>query len=95
MKHIGSDIMIDYVINYSLENHRAIDIIYMKGMEITKRRIKVIKIDGDIIKAIDLRKGQIRSFKKSFILSAMNTSSLMRKDMNTIIRKQETDNNIQ
>ena len=31
MKHIGSDIMIDYVINYSLENHRAIDIIYKKG----------------------------------------------------------------
>lgn len=84
--------MIDHVINYSLENHRAVDIIYMKGMEITKRRIKVIKIDNDIIKAIDLAKGQIRSFKKDFVLSAMYTSPLMQKDMNTIIRKQEINN---
>lgn len=87
--------MIDYVINYSLENHKAIDIIYMKGMEITKRRIKVIKIENGIIKAIDLKKGQIRSFKKDFILSAMNISPLIQKDINSRIHKQETDNNIQ
>lgn len=63
--------MIDNVISYSLENHKPIDIIYMKGMEITQRRIKVFKVDNNIVKAIDLKKGAIRNFKKDYILSAM------------------------
>lgn len=65
--------MIDHVINYSLDNRKPIDIIYMKGMEITRRRIRVFKIEKDLIKAIDMEKGVIRSFKRDFILSAMNT----------------------
>jgi len=62
--------MLDYVLSYSLGEHKPIDIIYMKGMEITKRRIKVFKMDEEIVKAIDLEKGAIRTFKKSRILSA-------------------------
>ncbi len=87
--------MIDHVINYSLQNRKPIDIIYMKGMEITERRIKVIKNENDIIKAIDLKKGQIRNFKKDFILSAMNTSIYNPKVINSRFHRQEADNNIQ
>lgn len=86
--------MIDYVINYSFENHKAIDIIYMKGIEITKRRIKVVKVENDVIKAVDLKKGQIRSFKKDFILSAMPTSSLAHMDINARIYRQNTVSHI-
>lgn len=65
--------MIDHVINYSLDNRKPIDIIYMKGMEITRRKIRVLKIEKNLIKAIDMEKGVIRSFKRDSILSAMNT----------------------
>lgn len=87
--------MIDHIINYSLENRKPIDIIYMKGMEITKRRIKVLKIEKDLIKAIDIKKGKIRSFKKDFILSAMHTSLNMHQGINARVPKQEAGKNIQ
>lgn len=94
MGNVRSDNVIDYVINYSLENHKAIDIIYMKGIEITKRRIKVVKIGDGIIKAVDIKKGQIRNFKKDSILSAMFTSSLAHKDINTKNYRQDMVNHI-
>ncbi|SDY77405.1 hypothetical protein SAMN05660462_00862 [Proteiniborus ethanoligenes] len=75
--------MIDNVINYSLEKHKPIDIIYMKGMDITQRRIKVFKIDNNIIKAIDLEKGAIRNFKKDSILSAMQVKFFNYSDIST------------
>ena len=46
----------------------------MKGTEITQRKVKVIKMDDDVIKAIDLDKHEIRTFKKENILSAMKLS---------------------
>lgn len=66
--------MLDYVLNYSLGQHKPIDIIYMKGLEITKRRIKIFKMDDNLVKAIDIEKGAIRTFKKDRILSATNVS---------------------
>lgn len=87
--------MIDHIISYSFDNHKPIDIIYMKGMEITKRRIRVFKIEHKLIKAIDIDKGEIRSFKIDSILSAMHTSPLMQKDINTGVHRQEAGNNIQ
>ncbi|WP_352420787.1 hypothetical protein [Proteiniborus sp.] len=87
--------MIEKVINYSLKNRRPIDIIYMKGMEITRRRIKVYKIEKDLIKAIDIDKGVIRSFKKEFILSAANTSHFNHSYVKTEISKHKIINNLQ
>lgn len=84
--------MIDYVINYSLKNRKPIDIIYMKGMEITQRRIKVYKIENDIIKAIDIDKGVIRCFKKEFILSAVHTSHFNYNNAKAQVYKHKTNN---
>ncbi|MFA5524742.1 MAG: hypothetical protein WDA24_10335 [Tissierellales bacterium] len=81
--------MIDHIISYSFDNHKAIDIIYMKGMEITKRRIRVFKIEHKLIKAIDIDKGVIRSFKTDSILSAMYTSPLIQNNMSRGIYNQE------
>lgn len=87
--------MIDHIISYSFDNHKPIDIIYMKGMEITKRRIRVFKIEHKLIKAIDIDKGEIRSFKIDSILSAMHTSSLDYNSMKTENYRYKADNNIQ
>jgi len=46
---------------------------YMKGLEITQRRIQVLKIDDTTIKTLDIDKGQLRTFKIDSILSAMDT----------------------
>lgn len=79
----------EHVINYSLEKRRPIDIIYMKGMEITQRRIRVIKNENNIIKAIDTDRGVIRSFKKDFILSAMHRVTFDYNVMKTEIHNQK------
>ncbi|MBS4538228.1 hypothetical protein GOQ27_07120 [Clostridium sp. D2Q-11] len=64
--------MVDHELKYSLQNHKIISIMYMKGLEITQRRIQVLKIDKGIIKALDIDKQAIRTFKKENILAAMN-----------------------
>jgi len=64
--------MAEKTLKYSLQHHKVIGIIYMKGMEITQRRIQVLSIAGDHIKALDLDKQEIRTFKTENILSAMD-----------------------
>ncbi|MBU5677797.1 hypothetical protein KQI88_15365 [Alkaliphilus sp. MSJ-5] len=45
----------------------------MKGLEITQKRIQVLKTDSETIKALDIDKGELRTFKVENILSAMDT----------------------
>lgn len=62
--------MFDHVLRASLEEQRVITIIYQKGIEITERRIKVLEISEDRIKAFCYLRGERRVFKKENILSA-------------------------
>jgi len=62
--------MIRKTLSSSLVNHKTITIIYMKETEIAQRRIQVVKIKDDYIKALDKDKNSIRTFKISKILSA-------------------------
>ncbi len=64
--------MIQKQLKYSFDRHKPITIIYLKGMEVSKRNIQVLKLEKDYIKAIDLDKRAIRTFKKDNILSAMD-----------------------
>lgn len=61
----------EYVLNYSLSKRCPVAIMYMKDSEITHRNVRVMKMNKDIIKAIDINKNAIRTFKKENILSAM------------------------
>lgn len=63
--------MSEYVFRYSLENREKITIMYMKGLSITQRDIKVKKIDKDSIVAYCYSKKAIRRFTKDNILSSM------------------------
>lgn len=65
--------MIDYVLKHALEDHQVITIMYMKGEEITKRKIKINKINDNEVEAYCYLRQQIRHFKKQNILSAMYT----------------------
>lgn len=65
--------MVNQSLKYSLTNNKVITIMYMKGLEITQRRIQVLRIDDVNIKALDIDKGQLRTFKIESILSAMDT----------------------
>lgn len=76
--------MIDTQIKYSLERHRPISIIYIKGMEIIQRRIQVLKIEPKHIKVLDIDKGDIRTFKRENILSAISTKEVHKKRYNEI-----------
>lgn len=64
--------MIEHELKYSLDNNKVISIIYMKDMDISQRRIQVLKLEKETVKAIDIDKGAIRTFKTDRILSAMN-----------------------
>ncbi len=66
--------MLERQLKYSFDRHKPITIIYLKGMEISQRNIQVLKIEKDFIRAIDLGKRAIRTFKKDNILSAMDVS---------------------
>lgn len=46
---------------------------YMKGLKITQRRIQVLKMDNKTIKALNIDKGQPKTFKIENILSAIDT----------------------
>jgi len=64
--------MINHEIKFSLQNHKVISIMYMKGFEITQRKFQVLKINDALITALDIDKGSIRTFKKDNILAALN-----------------------
>lgn len=66
--------MLERQLKYSFDRHKPIAIIYLKGMEISQRSIQVLKIEKNFIRAIDLEKKAIRTFKKDNILSAMDLS---------------------
>lgn len=65
-----SDFMKDHILEASLERNRIVTIIYQKKDEITKRKIKVLDIEGESIKAFCFLRNQIRVFRKENILSA-------------------------
>jgi len=52
----------------------------MKGLEITQRRIQVLKMDETTINALDIDKGQLRKFKIESILSAIDTKLIDRSE---------------
>jgi len=62
--------MCDYVLKTSKDKNLSCFIIYMKGSEISKRRIKVTEIKDDYIKAYCYFRKQPRIFKTENILSA-------------------------
>jgi predicted DNA-binding transcriptional regulator YafY len=62
--------MIDYVLKTSLERHQVATIIYQNGEDITKRDIRIIKIENDYVEAYCYLRHQIRKFKIDNILSA-------------------------
>jgi predicted DNA-binding transcriptional regulator YafY len=66
----GGDAMVNYILQYSLEQDCVITIFYQKGSDITVRNIKVLDIrDGNVSAYCYLRK-QLRVFKLENILSA-------------------------
>lgn len=62
--------LVEYIINYSLKNQVPVAIIYQKGLEISQRKIQVIRINEVSVLAFCYYKKAIRSFKKEYILSA-------------------------
>jgi predicted DNA-binding transcriptional regulator YafY len=62
--------MFDHVLKASLEDHRVVSIIYLKGIDITERKIKVLDISEDKVKAYCYLRKETRIFKKDNILSA-------------------------
>jgi predicted DNA-binding transcriptional regulator YafY len=62
--------MIDYILRTSLENHRAVTIIYQKGNDITQRNITVTGFKKGNVEAFCHLRHDIRIFKKENILAA-------------------------
>ena len=62
--------MFDHVLKASLEKHQVITIMYQKGNEFTKRKIKVTGINDNGIEAYCYLRHQVRHFKKDNILAA-------------------------
>ena len=75
--------MINFELNYSLENQKPISIVYMKGLEIIQRKIQVRKIEKDYIKAFDYDKSGFRTFKKDNILSAIDLKAISKRQYKT------------
>lgn len=62
--------MINHILSASLERNCIVTIMYQKDDMITKRDIKVLGLDGDMVKAFCYLRNQVRMFKKDNILSA-------------------------
>jgi predicted DNA-binding transcriptional regulator YafY len=62
--------MVELIINQALKMQRKIEIIYMCDKGITKRLIKPIKLENNILEAFCYTKSSIRKFKLEGILSA-------------------------
>ena len=63
--------MRDFVLRYSLDQQRIISIRYKKEEKIELRKIKVLKIHEEDIKAYCYLRHGVRSFKINNILSAI------------------------
>jgi hypothetical protein len=62
--------MVEHVLRASIERNWVITIMYQKGLEITKRNIKVMEIHEDSITAFCYLRKETRRFKLYNILSA-------------------------
>lgn len=62
--------MVELIINQALKSQRKIEIIYMCDKGITKRTVKPIKLENNILEAFCFTKKSIRKFKLDGILSA-------------------------
>jgi predicted DNA-binding transcriptional regulator YafY len=62
--------MIDKLISISIERNKPLKIIYQSKKGITQRTIRVISIQGNMIRAYCYAKGQYRNFYKDRILAA-------------------------
>ncbi len=67
--------MVDYILKLSLNQHKEIIIVYQTKDKITQRKIKVIKIENNIIEAYCYYRHQIRHFRKENILSAFGLAA--------------------
>jgi predicted DNA-binding transcriptional regulator YafY len=63
--------MVDYILKTSLNRQKIITIIYQSKDKITQRKIKVLKIENDVVEAYCYLRHQIRHFKLESILSAL------------------------
>jgi predicted DNA-binding transcriptional regulator YafY len=62
--------MVEFIINQALKMQRKIEIIYMCDKGITKRVLKPIKLENNVLEAFCFAKKSIRKFKLDGILSA-------------------------
>lgn len=62
--------MVEFIINQALKMQRKIEIIYMCDKGITKRVVKPIKLENNVLEAFCFAKKSIRKFKLDGILSA-------------------------
>jgi predicted DNA-binding transcriptional regulator YafY len=62
--------MFEYVLKRSLQDHRIVTIMYLRGEDITQRNIRIMKLTDDDIEAYCYLRHQIRCFKKENILAA-------------------------
>jgi predicted DNA-binding transcriptional regulator YafY len=65
--------MYDNFLKTSLNEHKIVTIMYVKGNEITQRNIKVLKINDTDIEAFCYLRHNIRHFRKDNILAAQYT----------------------
>lgn len=64
--------MVNNWLKYSLTNYKVITIMYIKGLEIIQRKIQVLKMDNEYIKALDIDNWEFTTFKIENILSAID-----------------------
>ena len=62
--------MVEFIINQALKMQRKIEIIYMCDKGITKRVVKPIKLENNVLEAFCFARKSIRKFKLDGILSA-------------------------
>jgi len=63
--------MVDYILRNSLQEHRILTIIYRRGINITQRDIRIIKLMDNDVEAYCFLRHQVRHFKKENILAVM------------------------
>jgi len=68
--------MIEFVLKNAELSKMPIMIVYQKGSEITLRKIKVKRINNDIIQAYCFKKRGIRNFKRQNVLAAIKVGEI-------------------
>jgi predicted DNA-binding transcriptional regulator YafY len=65
--------MYENFLKTSLNQHRIVTIMYVKGSDVTQRNIKVLKINDNDIEAYCYLRQNIRHFRKDNILAVQYT----------------------